>query len=229
MDWHLRDLSDADLEDAVALEALSTTSGQPALFGLADVVASLVAGQPAVAVEAGGRLVGTAVGRMDHDRGWILRITLHPSWRQQGLGSELLAALEQRLVAAGARRLTCALPKGETGTLALRNSGFAERADIAWFDQFGQAMTPDAWNEPEARTLTLRRATGAEDGSVDATLLLLNADGAAHDFTLPAPAMDWTIVLDTADPEAEEYRAEGESVPVAAHSVVLLATRLPAT
>ncbi len=102
-------------------------------------------------------------------------------------------------------------------------------ADIAWFDQFGQAMTPDAWNEPEARTLTLRRATGAEDGSVDATLLLLNADGAAHDFTLPAPAMDWTIVLDTADPEAEEYRAEGESVPVAAHSVVLLATRLPAT
>ena len=143
MDWHLRDLTDADLEDAVALDALSTTVGQPALFGLADVVASLVAGQPAVAVEADGRLVGTAVGRMDHDRGWILRITLHPSWRQQGLGSELLAALEQRLVAAGARRLTCALPEGETGTLALRNSGFAERADIAWFDKLERVRPQD--------------------------------------------------------------------------------------
>lgn len=135
MDWHLRDLTEADLEDAVALDALSTTVGQPALFGLAEVVASLVAGQPAVAAEVGGRLVGIAVGRVDHDRGWILRITLHPEWRQRGLGSEMLAALEQRLISAGARRMTCALPRGETGTHALRNSGFAERDDIAWFDK----------------------------------------------------------------------------------------------
>ena len=143
MDWHLRDLSDADLEGAVALDALSTTVGQPALFGLAEVVASLVAGHPAVAAEAGGRLVGIAVGRIDHDRGWILRITLHPEWRERGLGSELLAALEQRLVSAGARRLTCALPKGETGTGALRNSGFSERADIAWFDKLERVRPED--------------------------------------------------------------------------------------
>jgi len=108
--WHLRELTDDDLEEAVSLESASTTVGKRPLFSLSEVVASLVAGHPAVAAEAEGTLVGTAVGRVDHDRGWVLRITLDPLWRQQGLGSALLAALEQRLVSAGARHLTCALP-----------------------------------------------------------------------------------------------------------------------
>jgi len=143
MEWHLRDLTDADLEQAVALDGRSTTVGQHPLFGLSEVVASLVAGSPAVAAEAGGRLVGTAVGRVDHDRGWVLRITLDPEWRGRGLGSDLLAALEQRLVTAGARRLTCALPAGETGSEALRNSGFLERSDITWWDKVERVRPQD--------------------------------------------------------------------------------------
>lgn len=47
----------------------------------------------------GGRLVGTAVGRIDHDRGWILRITLDPDWRERGPGSALtLRGRPQRLL-----------------------------------------------------------------------------------------------------------------------------------
>lgn len=168
MDWHLRDLTDGDLEQAVALDGRSTTVGQQSLFGLSEVVASLVAGEPAVCAEVGGRLVGTAVGRIEHDRGWILRITLDPAWRDQGLGSELLAALEQRLVSAGARRLTCALPQGETGTQALRNSGFTERTDIAWYDKRenvrpedvgaaaalgGSVPPPNLWQQVQGMTL----------------------------------------------------------------------------
>ena len=141
--WHLRDLTDEDLEEVVALDAVSTCVGQRPLFGLSEVVASLVAGQPAVAAESDGHLVGTAVGRLEHDRGWVLRITLHPQWREQGLGSELVAALEQRLVLAGARRLTCALPDGETGSQALRNSGFAERGPITWFDKHEHVRPAD--------------------------------------------------------------------------------------
>lgn len=141
--WHLRDLTDADLEEAVALESASTTVGQRALFPLSEVVASLVAGEPAVAAEAAGQIVGTAVGRVDRDRGWVLRITMHPEWRGRGLGSELLALLEQRLVAAGARRLVCALPVGETGTQALLNSGFQERRDISWFEKLEHVRPQD--------------------------------------------------------------------------------------
>lgn len=70
----------------------------------------------APADDAYGELIGVAVGRVDRDRGWVLRLTLHPQWRGQGLGSELLTHLEQRLMGSGARRLTCVLPEGETGT-----------------------------------------------------------------------------------------------------------------
>jgi len=107
------------------------------------VVGSLLASQPAVAAEAQGDLIGVAVGRVDRDRGWVMRLTLHPQWRGRGLGSELLAQLEQRLVAAGARRLTCVLPEGETGTQALLNSGFRPRADVTWFDKVENLRAED--------------------------------------------------------------------------------------
>lgn len=141
--WHLRDLTEDDLEDAVALEALSSTVGRPAVHPLAEVVGSLLAGHPAVAAEAQGQLIGVAVGRVDRDRGWVMRLTLHPRWRHRGLGSELLARLEQRLVGAGARRLTCVLPDGETGTQALINSGFQVREDVTWFEKVEHLRAED--------------------------------------------------------------------------------------
>ena len=141
--WHQRDLTDDDLEEAVALDGLSSTVGQRALFPLSEVVAALVAGQPSVGAFAGGQLVGTAAGRLEGDRGWVLRITLHPEWRGQGLGSELLKALEHRLVEGGARRITSALPAGETGSEALRNSGFVERTDITWFEKLKTVRPQD--------------------------------------------------------------------------------------
>jgi len=141
--WHLRDLDDDDLEEVVALDGVSSTVGQRALFPLSEVVAALVAGHPAVGAVAAGHLVGTATGRLEQDRGWVLRIALHPQWRGQGLGSELLVALEHRLVERGARRITSALPADETGSEALRNSGFAERRDIAWFEKRETARPQD--------------------------------------------------------------------------------------
>jgi len=98
--------------------------------------------------------------------------------------------------------------------------------DIAWFDQHGNAMTDEAWNQPQARTLALRRAMASEDGGVDVTLLLLNADGAGHAFALPEPSLDWTIVLDSAHPDREERPVQDEAVPVGPRSVALLAAKL---
>ncbi|MBD0274399.1 MAG: glycogen debranching enzyme GlgX, partial [Acetobacteraceae bacterium] len=99
--------------------------------------------------------------------------------------------------------------------------------DIAWFDRHGGPMTDGAWNDPEGRSLALRRAVAAEDGGVDATLLLLNADGAGHAFALPKPTLDWTLVLDSAHPDREEQPVQDEAVPVGPRSVVLLAAKLP--
>jgi glycogen operon protein len=99
--------------------------------------------------------------------------------------------------------------------------------DIAWFDRHGAPMTDEAWNDPEGRTLALRRALATANGGVDATLLLLNADGAGHAFALPKPALDWTLVLDSAHPDREEQRVQDGAVPVGPRSVVLLAAKLP--
>ncbi len=99
--------------------------------------------------------------------------------------------------------------------------------DIAWFDRHGAPMTDGAWNDPEGRTLALRRALPVADGGIDATLLLLNADGVAHDFTLPEPALDWTLVLDSARPGRQEQPVQDDAVPVGPRSVVLLAAKLP--
>lgn len=188
--WHLRDLTDDDLEEVVALDSLSTCVEQSPLFGLSEVVASLVARQPAVGAESDGHLVGTAVGRLEHDRGWVLRITLHPDWRAKGLGSELLAALEQRLVLAGARRLTCALPDGETGSQALRNSGFVERGPVTWFDKHEHVRPADV----ESAT--------ALGGSVPPANLWQQVQGMAAEKAL----IEQRIVLPLSQPSlAEEH------------------------
>jgi isoamylase len=101
-------------------------------------------------------------------------------------------------------------------------------SDIAWYDQHGQPMTPEAWGEPEARTLALRRAVAAPDGHLDITLLLLNADSAAQPFTLPAPDYTWRTELDTAAPDDGVGLVEGPVVTVAGRGVMLLAARLEA-
>jgi glycogen operon protein len=98
-------------------------------------------------------------------------------------------------------------------------------ADSAWFDQHGQVMTPEAWREPEARTLTARRALALPDGTVELMLILLNADTAEQDFVLPAPELRWTMLLDTARPEAPEGPLGDGHALVAAHSVMLLTAK----
>ncbi len=98
--------------------------------------------------------------------------------------------------------------------------------DIAWFDQHGQGMSPQAWDEPEARTLVLRRAVALPDGRAEVMLVLLNADGGEHDFTLPAPALEWRLLLDSGRPESAEQLLGTATVPLAPHSVVLLVASL---
>ncbi|BBK36524.1 glycogen operon protein GlgX homolog [Allostella sp. ATCC 35155] len=94
--------------------------------------------------------------------------------------------------------------------------------DIAWFDEWGQAMTEQAWNDPEARTLVLRRAGRREDGRVELLTLALNPSGEDRIFRLPEPVLPSLILLDSASEDLEEHRSDGKELPVAAHSAVLV-------
>ena len=72
--------------------------------------------------------------------------------------------------------------------------------DIAWFDEKAVEMTDEAWQFTEGRLLVCRRVCKHEDTGLESTLLLLNGASATHGFTLPAPALAWTLAIDSADP-----------------------------
>ncbi|MDQ1078788.1 glycogen debranching protein GlgX [Pseudoroseomonas cervicalis] len=99
--------------------------------------------------------------------------------------------------------------------------------DTAWFDADGHPLTPEAWNAPQGRTLALRRAGAAEEGGVEVTLLLLNAGATPVDFVLPPPALHWTLLLNSAQPQAEEAAVNGPVLTLAARSACLLAALPP--
>jgi GNAT superfamily N-acetyltransferase len=141
MTWHIRDFAPEDLDAALRLEGVSATTPEPPLFDASDVVSSLQARHPAVVAVAQGSVIGVAVSRVDHDRAWVLRLSLDPQWRRRGLGSALLGELEHRLLLRGVRRVAALLPDGETGTVAFTNSGFSPRGGIVLFDK-QETMSP---------------------------------------------------------------------------------------
>jgi transitional endoplasmic reticulum ATPase len=135
MTWHIRDFEPEDLDAAIRLDLISATTPERPLFDTSDVVTSLQARHPAVVAVGRGEVVGAAFSRVDTERAWVLRLSLHPEWRGMGLGSALLSALEHRLLNLGVRRITALLPDGETGTEAFLNSGFIRRGGVAHFDK----------------------------------------------------------------------------------------------
>ncbi|MFB7224073.1 ATP-binding protein [Streptomyces sp. NPDC002596] len=142
--WHVRDFTPDDLESVVRLDAESATTDQPAVFRLSEVVAAVQAQNPGVVAVADGHLVGAAVGRVDGDRAWVLRIALHPAWRNLGLGTALLSALEQRLQSAGAKIVAAVLPEEETGAAALGHSGFRQHRGLTYFEKVQSVTAQDS-------------------------------------------------------------------------------------
>ena len=93
--------------------------------------------------------------------------------------------------------------------------------DVDWFDEAATKLTPEAWQDPNARLLVMRRAV-RESGEADATLVLFNASHEDREFTLPPPALDWHIEVNSAAPGDPPRKMHGQSITVASRSVVLL-------
>jgi isoamylase len=93
--------------------------------------------------------------------------------------------------------------------------------DIAWFDEQGEVISAEAWDNPAERTMALRRAAAAPDGSVPILTCFFNPTPEDRPFRLPPPQLPTTLLIDSADPGATERAVEGDIVPVKARSVVL--------
>jgi isoamylase len=94
--------------------------------------------------------------------------------------------------------------------------------DIAWFDENGTIILAEAWNDREQRTLVLRRAAAGVEGYVSILTFLLNPTAEDKMFRLPEPHWPARVLLETMANTFEERRIDGVSIPVTAHSAVLL-------
>ncbi|HZZ89591.1 MAG TPA: glycogen debranching protein GlgX, partial [Caulobacteraceae bacterium] len=94
--------------------------------------------------------------------------------------------------------------------------------DVDWFDERGQALSPEDWQNPEGRALVLRRAGPADDGAVRLMLLLINGSPEPITFQLPPPHANCRVLLDSAEPGAARRDLDCEDVEVQAHAAVLL-------
>jgi glycogen operon protein len=98
---------------------------------------------------------------------------------------------------------------------------------VSWFDERGEPLTSEAWERPEARALTLRRAGPDLEGELEVLLLMHNGSHEDVMFVPPAPSLEWNVLTDSTNPEAPEHRLDGEQLQVGAHGFVLLAAKPP--
>jgi glycogen operon protein len=95
--------------------------------------------------------------------------------------------------------------------------------DIGWFDENGEPLTIEAWEDPEGRAFTLRRAGPGLNGETEVLLMMLNASAETLRFTPPPPHLEWHVLLDTADTQGAPHRLAAMDLEVAARGLVILA------
>jgi len=93
--------------------------------------------------------------------------------------------------------------------------------DIDWFDERGQRLSPEDWDNPEGRALVMRRACKREDGAIEAVTLLMNGSGDTFTFQLPPSGSQWRLLIDSADPDGQERPLDGETLELKDRSAVL--------
>ncbi|HUR41052.1 MAG TPA: glycogen debranching protein GlgX [Verrucomicrobiae bacterium] len=100
--------------------------------------------------------------------------------------------------------------------------------DIGWFDESGGEMTSADWEFAGGQLLTVRRAVRRPDGGTDIVAILFNASGEDREFTLPAPTLEWSLQLDSAQPDRAQGAIGTAALDVVAHSLVVLTARADA-
>lgn len=160
--WRVRDFHDDDLDAVIRLWDDPAAGDSDPVFSLSELVAAVRGSQPSVVAVVGDEIVGCAVAEVDKDRAWLLRLSLSPHWRHRGMGSALLKGLEERLVPAGVRRISCLLSSGaEIGAAALEHQGYSSRSGVVFFEKLenvvssahgllaqlgGRVIRPDLWD-----------------------------------------------------------------------------------
>jgi GNAT superfamily N-acetyltransferase len=131
----------APVEEVVRLiDAAGAATG--AAYSRSDVVEALQEHQPAAVAISSETLVGAGIARVCGPEAHLLAFALHPEWRNLGIGSALLRALDQQIIHSGAQRLVALMHPGHVGELAFTNQGFS-RTDGLYLYVRAVSMVPE--------------------------------------------------------------------------------------
>lgn len=94
--------------------------------------------------------------------------------------------------------------------------------DIAWFDDTGTVLSPEGWNNPSERTLSLRCAGRQQDDAVAILTVCFNPTDDDKEFRLPPPELPRRLLLVSSAPDEPERDLEDAKLSLPAHSVALI-------
>ncbi|PMS37258.1 glycogen operon protein [Trinickia symbiotica] len=105
------------------------------------------------------------------------------------------------------------------------NEVLAGIKDVGWFDERGEPLTSEVWQDPEGRALVLRRAGAGLDGATEVLLMIFNGADTPLSFLPPAPRLEWNVLLDTTAPGAEPHPLESDALELGEHGFAVLVAR----
>jgi transitional endoplasmic reticulum ATPase len=132
--WSVRDFHLDDLDQLISVWQDSRTAAVHPVYSLAEIIDACSNGVAVMAVVEG-KVVGAAACKIQEDRAWVVLLAQSQKWREQGLGSALLAGLEARLGTHSVRRISALLPASETRVRAFRNSDYRVEEDLHYFER----------------------------------------------------------------------------------------------
>lgn len=82
--------------------------------------------------EGDGRIIATVMGGYEGHRGWANYLAVHPSLRRRGLAQQMMAALEERLLALGCPKINLQVRETNTEVLAFyQELGYSLDASVS--------------------------------------------------------------------------------------------------
>ena len=132
--WRIRDFHSDDLDGILHLWEEITAAKIEPVYGLSEVLASCQKDHAVVAMH-GEEVVGAAVGRAAHAQGWIVFLSTAEPWQGQGIGTAMLAALENRMAPHGLAKLSALMSESPSRVDAFLNRGFEVKKNLRYFER----------------------------------------------------------------------------------------------
>ncbi len=99
--------------------------------------------------------------------------------------------------------------------------------ELSWWDERGVILDESDWANHEGRVLILRRAARMDDGRIEITAVMLNADAHSLVFKLPG-SYRWRLLIDSSGPTLDSHDIDGGTYELLGHGAAVIVAHLEA-